>query len=508
LHQLGRALTSERDLATVLEQILETARELTGARYAVLDVLDEHRNELAHLLTKGVSEETRDAVCALPQVRGGHDLGAPVTIRGERLGDLYLTERADGEDFDDEDLDTIVFLSEWAAVAIDNARLFEDAASRRQELERALRASRSAMEIATAVGTETDLPRILELIVKRAQALVEADTLLIWLRQDDRLHIAAVAGNGVVPEGASIPLDTSTAGEALRGSRSTRVEDLERMEVNPSEYGISQASSTLIVPLVHRGRGLGVLMAFDHLGPTPRFDADDQRALEAFAASAAIAVATARSVEEQRLHDTMAAAEAERRRWARDLHDETLQGLAALKLTLLGALKAEPGRSQPLLESAVAQLEDDIAGLRTIIAELRPAVLDELGLEPALRTLVAQVAESAGLHARDGIDLGGERLEPDLETIAYRVAQEALTNVAKHANARTVTLEAGVEGDRLRLVVADDGVGAGEPQGGGYGLIGMRERAALASGTLEIGPLPGGGTRVTLEIPRRRRSRA
>lgn len=374
-------------------------------------------------------------------------------------------------------------------------------AADRQELERALRASRSAMEIATAVGSDTDLPRILELIVKRARVLVEADTLLIWLLQGNRLQIAAVAGNGTVPDDASIPLDTSTAGEALQGARSARVEDLQRMRIDPAEYGISQASSTLIVPLAYRGRGLGVLVAFDHAGPTTTFDADDERALEAFAASAAIAVATARRVEEQRLHVTMAAAEAERRRWARELHDETLQGLAALKLALIGALRAEPERARSMLESAVTELEADIAGLRAIIADLRPAALDELGLEPALRTLVAQVAEGAGLKARGRIDLAGARLEPDVETIAYRIAQEALTNVVNHADARTVAVDASLESGKLRLTIADDGRGVDAEQGTGYGIIGMRERAALASGTLEIAPGPAGGTCVTLVLP-------
>lgn len=357
------------------------------------------------------------------------------------------------------------------------------------------------MEIATAVGSDTDLPRILELIVKRARALVEADTLLIWLVQGDRLQIAAVAGNGTVPEDASIPLGTSTAGEALQGARSARVEDLEGMRIDPAEYGISQASSTLIVPLTYRGRGLGVLVAFDHGGPTTTFDAEDQRALEAFAASAAIAVATARRVEEQRLHETMAAAEAERRRWARELHDETLQGLASLKLALIGALRAEPERARSLLSSAVTELEADIAGLRMIIADLRPAALDELGLEPALRTLVTRVAEAAGLKAHGRIDLAGARLEPDVETIAYRIAQEALTNVVRHADARTVSVDASLESGELWLKIADDGRGVNSDRAAGYGIVGMHERAALASGMLEIAPGPAGGTRVTLRLP-------
>ncbi len=303
------------------------------------------------------------------------------------------------------------------------------------------------------------------------------------------------------PNDAAIPLSASTAGEALLAGRSVRVEDAQKMLISPAEFGMPRASSTLIVPLLHRGRRVGVLVAFDRHGATASFDDDNERALKAFAASAATAVATARLVEEQRLQDTMAAAESERGRWARELHDETLQGLASIKLTLADALKAEPDRARIVLESAVAQVEHDIAALRAIIADLRPAVLDELGLEPALRTLVAGVAEGAGLQARVSIDLGSVRLEPNVETIAYRVAQEALTNVVKHADAGTVTVRVVLDRERLRLTVADDGRGVTKAYEGGYGIVGMRERAALASGEIEITQASQGGTRVSLELP-------
>ena len=380
-------------------------------------------------------------------------------------------------------------------------QILEAARELAAENARLSRTLRSALEIGTAVGSDTDLPRILELIVERARALVDADGLLIWLRHGDQLRIAAVAGHADVPRNAAIPLDTSTAGQALRARRSLRVEDAQQMLINPSEFGMSQASSSLLVPLVHRGQGLGVLVAFDRLGATASFDADNERALEAFAASAAIAVATARLVEEQRLHDSIAAAESERGRWARELHDETLQGLASLKLTLAGALKAEPERARRVLQSAVAQLEHDIDALHAIIVDLRPAALDELGLEPALRTLVTEVSEAARLQARIAIELGGTRLPPDVETIAYRVAQEALHNAVKHANARTVAVDVRLHAGTFTLSVADDGRGIDVSQPQGYGIVGMRERAALAAGQVEVTQAAGGGTRVTLELP-------
>ena len=288
----GRTLASELDLQSVLGRILETARELTGAEYAALGVLDERRGRLEHFLTAGLAEEDPEEIGDPPRKQGILELligraepirlrgvlGAPTTIRAHTWGGLYLIQKQDAEDFDDDDVATINLLAEWAAVAIDNARLLKETTTRRDDLDRALRTMRTAMEIATAIGGDTDLAHILELIVQRARTLVDADGLLIWLRHGDQLRIAAVAGHADVPDHASIPLGASTAGEALRAGRSVRIEDAQQMLINPAEFGMSQASSSLIVPLVHRGRGLGVLVAFDSRGATASFDADNELA--------------------------------------------------------------------------------------------------------------------------------------------------------------------------------------------------------------------------------------
>ena len=530
----GQALTSELELANVLQRILETARELTGARYAALGVLDERREALSDFITVGLDASERAAIGEPPRGQGilglliehpvplrlhdvsqhprsygfpvGHPpmksfLGAPITIRDAGWGNLYLTDKQGAEDFDEDDVETVKVLAQWAAVAIDNAKLYGEATDQRRSLERALRASRTSMEIATAIGADTDLTRILELIVKRGRALVEADSLLIWLRRGDQLQVAASAGNAEVSPATLVPVDGSTAGLALSSGTSMRISDTSQLLVDPAQYGMDEASSVLLVPLIHRGQRHGVLAAFDRLGATASFDDEDQRTLEAFAISAATAVATARSVEEQRLQNSMAAAESERQRWARELHDETLQGMAALKLALTAALRADPDAAREVLRGAVSQLDADIRGLRAIIADLRPAALDELGLEPALRALVDRVAEQGGLATELDVQLGETRLAPEIETAAYRVAQEALTNVVKHARASTVSVVAEVSGGALRIRVADNGQGLGEAPGSGFGVIGMRERADLAQGTLDISERAGGGTSVTLELP-------
>jgi GAF domain-containing protein len=330
----------------LLERVLQTARELCGARYAALGVLDDRRRELAQFLTAGEDPEVHEAIGHLPRGRGilrllidepvpirlhdvsehprsygfppGHPpmrsfLGAPIVVRGEAWGNLYLTEKEGADDFDEDDLEAAVVLAEWAAIAIDNARLFGISERRRVELERAGAGMEAARDIALALGGETDLDRVLELIVKRGRALVDSDALLIWLVDGDVLRLAAHAGNAAPPAHAEIPFDGSSAGAALRSSEPMRVDDAATgLMVAPARFGLDGARSALLVPLVFRGRGLGVLAAFDHIGQAETFSDDDELALRSFAASAAIAVATARGVEAQRVRDSIAAAEAER----------------------------------------------------------------------------------------------------------------------------------------------------------------------------------------------------
>src|SRR4051812_28201896 len=346
LIEVGRSLLSELDLDIVLDRVLETARDLTGARYAALGILDERRRELAQFLTRGVDEATHRAIGDLPRGRGilglliedprplrlpdlgehprsygfppGHPpmhgfLGVPILIRGEAWGNLYLTEKASGE-FDQDDEEAVVVLADWAAIAIENARLYRAVDARRAELERAVRGFEATATIARAVGGETDLDRVLELIVKRGRALVEARDVLILLSEGDDLRLAAGAGRVHVPPGLSLPLGDSPLGELLAGRRALRVADPEeRIGVRLATLGVDEAEAALVVPLVYRGAILGALIAFDRLTGDVRFSREDEQLLEAFAASAATAVATAKTVEQERRRRSLEAAEAERR---------------------------------------------------------------------------------------------------------------------------------------------------------------------------------------------------
>ena len=535
LLEAGRSLVSQLDVEVVLERLLETARELTGARYAAIGVLDAERRGLERFLTSGVDAETHAAIGDLPRGRGllgllieeprpivlaevgahprsygfpaGHPpmttfLGLPLLIRGEAWGNLYLTEKQGGE-FGDDDLHTAGVLADWAAIAIDHAHLYRESVQRSVELERAVEGLQATTAIARALGSETDLDRVLELIVKRGRALVRARTVVLLLEQGERL--VAAAGAGQLDPGtldASLPTRESVAGEVLRSGRSERIADVSvRLGMHDEQLGIAGAETALMVPLRYRERSLGVLCAFDRLDEEPEFGDRDEELLLSFAASAATAVATARSVEAERLRHSLRSAEQERSRWARELHDETLQGLAALGVLLASGLRAGGGALEQAARQATEQLSTEIANLRALITELRPAALDELGLVAALEGLGRRAADVDGLEVGLDVEVEEENLDPELKTAVYRLVQEALTNVAKHARAARVDVAVEQTPAALRVRVADDGRGfdAAEPTAG-FGLAGMRERAALMGGELEI-ETSGTGTAVTATFP-------
>jgi signal transduction histidine kinase len=444
-------------------------------------------------------------------------LGVPIIVRGTPYGNLYLTEKAGGEPFSQADEEAVSALAEFAGVAIDHARRYTGTRERRDELERTVATLEATTQIAHVVGGETDLGVILELVAKRGRALVSARTLLIELERGGELVIAAGAGeilDGVI--GRRIPLRDTVARQAMQLKRTQRLgEDLNRARFQ--EHGLGnlgvQASDGLVVPLLFRGRAHGVLLVLDRLEDGPAFAAHDERLLDAFAASAATAVAMAQAFASERQSQRLAAAEGERQRWARELHDDTLQSLSALRLGLSRADRSgTPEVVTEAVRRGVEQLDEEIANLRRLITDLRPAALDELGTRAAIEALVERSAGS-GMEVDVSVELAWEqglqptRHVPELETALYRITQEALTNAARHGGAARAVVEIHEDATAVHLSVRDDGRGFDpHAEHAGFGLLGMRERVELLGGELAVESVSGEGTSVRARIPAQRRA--
>jgi signal transduction histidine kinase len=521
LLDVGQALVTELDQKAVLDQVLQAAREITGAQYAALGVLDDRRATLEQFLTSGIEEEAHRKIGDLPRGRGvlgeliehpeplrlpdvglhpssygfpaGHPvmrsfLGVPVLIRGKAWGNLYLTEKEGGGEFTEADEEAAVVLARWAGVAIENARLYEISERRREELEKAFRGLEATRDVAVAIGGEIALEHVLELIVKRGRALVGARSLLIMLREGEELVVRASAGHTENVRDVRLPIAESTSGQVLQRGRPERIADVAaRLRIAPQEFGVPDAQTALLVPMLYRREALGILAAFDHGADQAAFSEDDEQMLRTFAVSAATAVALAQSVASDRLRSSIAAADTERRRWARELHDETLQGLGGLQLLLSSALSHDDlDIAQRAMREAVEHIEREIENLRSIITELRPAALDELGLKTALEALLDRHREQNGTEVDSQLELP-DIADAELEGTVYRLVQEALTNVAKHARADSVRVAIGGSGGEVSIEVQDDGSGFDTAtKTAGFGLAGMRERVSLAGGTLEI----------------------
>lgn len=531
LVESGIALSSELSLDALLQRIVETAAELTGARYVALGVIDQSGQSLERFFTTGVDEETYTAIGDLP--RGGgilgvlirdakplrlddlssdprsvgfppnHPrmtsfLGVPIALRGVAYGNLYMTEKRDGF-FTEEDEELSKLLAAQAAVAIENARLYETSTRWLRQLE-------SVNEIGNALATEIELEPLLRLIARRLRELVDARLVLIALPDGDALRVAAVQGEsayGVV--GMQLDVTGSKAGRVLERKRSERVDSvLEDPEIDQQATRRLGVRSALFVPLLARGASIGVVIAHDKAGSDPAFTDDDLRLAETFAARAAVAVDLSERVSRDVVRRVVRAQEVERTRLARELHDETGQALTSI---LLGLKELEEAFDTPEGRAKAASLRELVVGtlqdVRNLAVELRPAALDDFGLVAALERLVGTFRESTGIDASLEASIGRERLGNELETTFYRLVQEALTNVARHADARHVSISIVRKNGSVSAVVEDDGRGFAveETRDGALGLVGMQERVALLGGRITIESTSGRGTTLAVEVP-------
>jgi signal transduction histidine kinase len=526
------AVGSEAALKDVLQKTVEVAAALVNARYAALGVLDRTGSHLERLLTTGIDETTRTRIGDLPSDHGvlrvllrearpvrvadvtkeqhffgfppAHPqmrsfLGVPIFVRGVVYGDLYLAEKNSGE-FTEEDEEIVTLLAAQTGITIEKVQIHEGAVHWIRQLEALDELTRSVLE-------ERDVLRLLGLIARRLRELIGARGVLISLPAPmGGLRVVVADGEGLTDlVGYDVPPESRHARTFDRG-KSERIdsvlEDPEIDQVLASRIG---AVAALFVPLVVHDRAIGIMYAFNKDGPDPRFTDDDVRLAEALSTRAALAVHLSERVARETVDAILETQEAERSRIARELHDETGAALTAILLDLTAI---DGAATVPDARQAAAALRQNarnaLENVGRLAFSLRPAALDEFGLAVALKDLSNRLDERGGLNVEVKIDLPADtRLPAKLETAIFRITQEALTNVVKHADAETVRITFEFGERSVLLAVEDDGRGFSQTRepDDGFGLIGMRERVASVNGSLEIGSEPGAGTRIAVEIP-------
>ncbi|MEV5510620.1 sensor histidine kinase [Streptomyces orinoci] len=522
---VGRQL----DLTQVLQRIVEAAVTLVDARYGALGVIAPDGESLAQFLTVGLSAEETKAIGPYPTGKGilgelirhpeplrlrdlaehassvgfpeNHPpmrsfLGVPLRVRDEVFGNLYLTDKRDGEDFDAEDEAVLATLAVAAGVAIDNARLYQEARQQQAWL-------RASAEITGSLLSGSGRGEVLELIARRAREITGAEVadVTVPVAGAGRLRVElALGGDAAVRQGLVVPAEATLSGAAYAGGSPVTSPDLAadaRFAAGPQRFdGLGPA---VAVPLgtateqVHgalllvRAKG-GAAFRDDELGP-----------LLGFADQAALALELA-----QRRRDAEQLALLEDRdRIARDLHDLAIQRLFATGMTLQSAARfIDHSGAEERVMRAVHDLDETIKIIRTAIFGLRSHDEENAqGLRARAVQAVAEAQQLLGFAPQLSMEgLLDTDVPPHLADQVVAVLGEALSNAARHAQAGRVEVTLRATGADVVLNVVDDGVGI--PAGGRRsGLRNLAARAEEAGGTLELRTPPGGGTHLVWSAP-------
>jgi signal transduction histidine kinase len=519
------AVGSSPELEAVLRRIVEAAVTLVDARYGALGVVGED-GRLAEFIPVGLDEAEIAAIDHWPEGHGllgqlitdsrplrlediagharssgfpdGHPpmrtfLGVPVRIRGEVYGNLYLTGKRDGAAFDEEDEVLVTALSAAAGVAIENARLFDEA----QRQQRWLRAS---SEVTRRLLAGAAVDEVLDFVTGQTLEMIGADLVVLALPDASgrQLIVAHAAGAGAGDAlGLVLPAAASLSGEVLASGLPVVVEDFRNDErVARAARENLDLGPAIVFPLGAAGSARGVLTIGRHPGamPLPRIAVE---LVTTFAAQAAIALELA-----QRRSDAERLAVFEDRdRIARDLHDLVIQRLYASGMKLQGTL---PMIDRPPVEERVSSVVDD---LDTTIDDIRQAVfaLQARGTAvPVLRDKVMDVIEemtepmgmTASLRLTGHLDDG---VPGDIGEDMLHALREALSNAARHGKATSTEVNIGA-GRELSLLVRDNGSGI-TPTSRRSGLANLAQRAEHHGGTLTVGPAVGGGTELHWRVP-------
>ncbi|NUU21414.1 MAG: GAF domain-containing protein [Streptomycetaceae bacterium] len=524
------AVGSDLDLETVLRRIVESAVSLVDAQYGALGVIgDEER--LARFLPVGMTPETIAKIGPFPAGRGilglvirdphplrlheiskhpdsygfppGHPpmrtfLGVPVRIRDEVFGNLYLTEKRGGADFDEDDEAVLRTLAAAAGVAIDNARLYDSARRR----ERWLAAS---ADLTRSLLSGDDPADVLSAFAGTVREIADADlvTVALPVPGTDDLVIDAVAGEPrerlkglVLAGGATLAGKVYATGEtAVSDDLSTddRVQDKTLVDLSA---GLGPA---FILPLGTTDHVRGVLTVAGRRGRSP-FSPSAIAMVSGFSGHAALAL----EVAERRRDAELLTVFQDRDRIARDLHDVAIQRLFASGMTLQGVTRIV-GRQDAadLIMKTVDDLDETIRLIRSTIFSLKARErVRGTGLRTRVLQLADQAVETLGFSPTLRLEgLLDTAVPPDYADHVVAVLREALSNVSRHARASKVEVSVEATATELRVVVTDNGTGIPADRTRSSGLTNLEDRARELGGSFDAVALPTGGTRVTWQVP-------
>lgn len=390
-----------------------------------------------------------------------------------------------------------------------------------REAERA----RCLLRVAEQLNARLDLDAVLQAVCDETARALAVQVVIVTLYDPDAAVLRPAAWCGLPAElmARADTIPRSVCDAVMGDVPFVVVPDLRTLAgISPILATVpADLSAVAGARMVHDGTLIGTVSL--HCHPPRHYTADELVLLKGLADLAAAAVVNARLVEGlrrrreqvQRLAARLAnVEEAERKRLAAELHDQVGQHLAALGLNL-SILQSElaasaSGSTLERLADSLALVEETAERVRDVTAQLRPPVLDDYGLAAALRWYAGQVQRRSGVVIQVEGDDPRPRLAPAVETVLFRIVQEALTNVVKHAHATSARVSLQADTQRVRLTVADDGIGfevatttdGGDPPSGSWGLITMAERAASVGGRWRIESHPGQGTRVNVEVDR------
>ena len=510
-------VTSGLELDETLRTIVHTAIELVDARYGAVGVRGRD-HELVEFIYEGIDEEMRETIGHLPEGRGvlgvlidspkpirldnishhaasvgfppNHPpmrtfLGVPVRIRGEVYGNLYLTEKAGGQPFSEDDEVLVQALAAAAGIAIDNARLYQASKTRQSWIE-------ATRDIGTELLSGTDPVRVFRLVADKSRVLSGAATTLVAVPADPELPatettelvIAATAGIDEPMDVHAIPVEGTVIGEAFVQRLPGHFDSLTLIPGDATVTG-----PALVLPLRATDAVAGVLVALRPAGAPP-FSSDQLDMMSAFADQAALAWQLASAQRQMRELSILT----DRDRIARDLHDHVIQRLFAVGLALQGTIpRARSPEVQQRLTGCVDDLQDVIQEIRTAIFDLHGASSGVTRLRQRLDEAVAQFATS---EVRTTVQYVGPLSVVDaaLADHAEAVVREAVSNAVRHADATSLAVTVSVADD-LCIEVVDDGRGIPDDVTGS-GLTNLHQRAAEASGTFTVEALAGRGTKL------------